>query len=85
MLKILQLCFQPFVGEKGELYLNISGAFHTFSAVITHWEQLLLDCDWLRDCEFISNLRANSVIRGKLQISRAKSVILNPNTKRIND
>ena len=30
---------------------------------------------WLRHCEFIRNLRANSVIRGKLQISRAKSVI----------
>ena len=42
--------------------------------VITHWEKLL-DSDWLRDCEFIRNLRANSVIRGKLQISRAKSVI----------
>ena len=35
----------------------------------------LLDSDWLRDCEFIQNLSANSVIRGKLQISRAKSVI----------
>ena len=42
--------------------------------VITHWEKLL-DSDWLRHCEFIRNLRANSVIRGKLQISRAKSVI----------
>ena len=40
----------------------------------THWKKLL-DSDWLRDCEFIRNLRANSVIRGKLQISRAKSVI----------
>ena len=30
--------------------------------------------DWLRDCEFIRNLRANSVIGGKLQISRGKSV-----------
>ena len=43
-------------------------------SVITHWEKLL-DSDWLRHCEFIRNLRANSVIRGKLQISRAKSVI----------
>ena len=42
--------------------------------IITHWEKLL-DSDWLRHCEFIRNLRANSVIRGKLQISRAKSVI----------
>ena len=42
--------------------------------VITHWEKLL-DSDWLKDCEFIRNLRANSVTRGKLQISKAKSVI----------
>ena len=35
----------------------------------------LLDSDWLRDCKFICNLRANSVILGKLQISRVKSVI----------
>ena len=42
--------------------------------LIIHWEKLL-DSDWLRHCEFISNLRANSVIRGKLQISRAKSAI----------
>ena len=42
--------------------------------IITHWEKLL-DSDWLRHCEFIHNLRASSVIRGKLQISRAKSVI----------
>ena len=42
--------------------------------LITHWEKLL-DSDWLRHCEFIRNFRANSVIRGKLQISRAKSVI----------
>ena len=42
--------------------------------LITHWEKLLYS-DWLRDCKFIRNLRANSVIRGKLQISRAKSVI----------
>ena len=45
------------------------------SILITHWEKLL-DSDWLRDYEFIRNLGANSVIRGKLQISRAKSVIL---------
>ena len=45
-----------------------------FLIIITHWEKLL-DSDWLRDCGFIRNLRANSVIRGKLQISRAKSVI----------
>ena len=44
------------------------------TAVITHWEKLL-DSDWLRHCEFIRNLRANFVIRSKLQISRAKSVI----------
>ena len=41
---------------------------------MTHWEKLL-DSDWLRDCEFICNLRANSVIQGELQISRAKSII----------
>ena len=52
-------------------YRNFSQAIST---VITHWEKLL-DSDWLRHCEFIRNLRANSVIRGKLQISRAKSVI----------
>ena len=45
-----------------------------FLPLITHWEKLL-DSDWLRDCEFIRNLRTNSAIRGKLQISRAKSVI----------
>ena len=48
--------------------------FHAIFIIITHWEKLL-DSDWLRDCGFIRNLRANSVIRGKLQISRAKSVI----------
>ena len=37
---------------------------------ITQWEKLL-DFDCWKDCEFICNLRANSVIRGKLQISRA--------------
>ena len=42
--------------------------------IITHWEKLL-DSDWLGDCEFIRNLRVNFVIRGKLQISRAKSII----------
>ena len=42
-----------------------------FDSVTTHWGKLL-DSDWLRDCEFMRNLRANSVIRGKLQISRAK-------------
>ena len=42
--------------------------------IITHWEKLL-DSDWLRHCEFIRNLRANSVILDKLQISREKSVI----------
>ena len=45
-----------------------------FTTIITHWEKLI-DSDWLRDSEFLSNLRVNSVIRGKLQISRAKSVI----------
>ena len=43
-------------------------------SIITHWEKLL-DSDWLRHYEFIRNLRANFVIRGKLQISWAKSVI----------
>ena len=43
-------------------------------SLITHWEKLL-DSDCLRGCEFICNLRANFVIRGKLQILRAKSVI----------
>ena len=42
--------------------------------LITHWEKLF-DSDWLRHCDFIRNLRENSVIQGKLQISRAKSVI----------
>ena len=31
-------------------------------SLITHWEKLL-DSDWLRACDFIRNLRANSVIR----------------------
>ena len=38
-----------------------------FITIITHWEKLL-DSNWLSDCEFIRNLRANSVIRSKLQI-----------------
>ena len=42
--------------------------------LITHWEKLP-DSDWLIDYEFKRNLSANSVIRGKLQISRAKPVI----------
>ena len=46
------------------LYISIS-------IVITHWEKLL-DSDWLRDCEFMRNLRANSVIRGKLQDLKGK-------------
>ena len=29
-LKRLQFLFQPFVREKGKLYLNTKGAFHTF-------------------------------------------------------
>ena len=41
--------------------------------LITHREKLL-DSHWLRDCASI-RLRENSVIRGKLQISRAKSII----------
>ena len=50
--------------------------------LITHWEELL-DSDWLIDCESIRNLRANSVIRGKLQISRANLLfILNASTKK---
>ena len=43
--------------------------------VLNHTLEKLLDSDWLRHCEFIRNLRANSVIRGKLQMSRAKFVI----------
>ena len=42
-----------------------------FLVLITHREKLP-DCDWLRDCELIHNLR---VIQGKLQISRERSVI----------
>ena len=48
------------------------------SVVITHWEKLL-DSDWLRDSEFIRNLRANSVLRGKLQISRQNFIDLRAN------
>ena len=45
-----------------------------FSYHITH-QGKLLDSDWL-SYEFIHNLRANSVIRGKLQIFlKCKSVI----------
>ena len=46
----------------------------TFLIVITQWKKLL-DFDWVRDGEFIRNLRTISVIRGKLHISRTKSVI----------
>ena len=48
--------------------------FMPITPLITHWEKLL-DSDWLRHSEFIHNLRANPVIRGKLQISMVKSVI----------
>ena len=48
---------------------------HSNNLVLITRGEKLLDFDWLRDCEFIRNLRTNSVIRGKLQISRAKSVI----------
>ena len=50
-----------------------------------HTLEKLLDSDWLTDCEFIRNMRANFVIRGKLQISRVKSIcsfILKANTKK---
>ena len=49
---------------------------------------LAFDSEWLTECEFIRNLRTNFVIRGKLQISRAKyicSYVLKANTKIIND
>ena len=46
--------------------------------VITHWEKLL-DSDWLRDCEFICNLRANSDYRSQGQILY---FILNAKTKK---
>ena len=54
--------------------ISLHPEFQLIIFKITHWEKLL-DSDWLRYCEFIHNLRANSVIRSKLQISRAKSVI----------
>ena len=41
--------------------------------VITHWEKLL-NSDWLRHCEFIRNLMANSVIRANYYL-KGKSVI----------
>ena len=43
------------------------------SFTITQREKLL-DSDWLRDCEFICNLRANFVIRGKWQIASEKNL-----------
>ena len=64
-------CFKsPLKQERGHVETSNLAVMY----IITHWEKLL-DSDWLRHCEFIRNLRANSVIRGKLQISRAKSVI----------
>ena len=62
-------------GEKimHKLYF-VRNKVQLITSIITLWEKLL-DSDWLRHCEFIRNLRANSVIRGKLQISRGKSVI----------
>ena len=42
---------------------------------VNHTLGKLLYSDLLRDCKFILDLRANFVIPGKLQISRAKSVI----------
>ena len=55
-------------------YPKITYNSFSITPIITHWEKLL-DSDCLRNCEFIRNLRANSVIRGKLHISRVKSVI----------
>ena len=54
--------------------IKVASFEYVIIAVITHWENLL-DLDWLRNCEFKRNVRANSVIRGKLQISITKSVI----------
>ena len=55
-------------------------------SIITHWEKLL-DSDWLSDCEFIRNLRANFLIlrqitdlKGKICNSFWKQI-----QKRIND
>ena len=45
---------------------------NTIVSVLNHTLGKLLDSDWLKDCEFICNLRANTVIRGKLRISRAE-------------
>ena len=42
---------------------------------VNHTLGKLFYSDLLRDCKFMLDLRANSVIPGKLQISRAKSVI----------
>ena len=43
---------------------NCENSFlYSITSLITHWEKLL-DSDMLRDCEFI--------LKGKLQISRAK-------------
>ena len=52
------------------MFLN---QIQSIKRLITHWEKSL-DSDWPRDCEFIRNLRANSIIRNKLQITRAKFV-----------
>ena len=56
------------------------------TALITHREKLL-DSDWLSDYDFIRNLRANSVIWGKLQIWREKicNSLWTQIRKRIND
>ena len=37
----------------------------TVSYIPNHTPEKLLDSDLPRDCEFVRNLRANSVIRGK--------------------
>ena len=39
--------------------------------IITHWEKLL-DSDWLRDCEFIRNLRANYRSQGQKSVIHYK-------------
>ena len=57
-----------------EKEVSVRHYFKVVFCLITHWE-ILLDSDWLRYCEFIRDLRANSVIQGKLQISREKSAI----------
>ena len=44
-----------------------------FGFMCSHLDfELQPDSDWLWDCELVHNLRANSVVRGKLQISREK-------------